>query len=279
MKQSFFNSIDMFHISYMEQKIEYNMTGQHYHNGYEFMLIIDGVRHVFYGNEMKELTKGDLLIISPFVPHYTETPKGQTFKRFLLNTSEDYFDDVLTDEEKNDLFSDIHTGVIHLNEDDFKTILGLYNNLDNVLARKHTVSKLKLFKMHIACFIQEISFLAKSYMIDFDEPNKINNFYFSKAIEYINKHYTEEITLDFIAKYVHMSKSNFCLMFKKETGNTFLSYLQLLRSTKAHKLLINTDYSIEKVAETVGFSSIQQMERVFNSLYKKTPREMRKAEI
>lgn len=274
MNKMFYNSIDGFHISYVEYIIPYSMTSKHYHNAYEFFLLMDGTRYVFYDNRLTELKKGDLIILKPFIPHYTETPESKSFKRFLLNVTEEYYDDVFTNPEKSDLFSNIRTGIYHLSDTDYKRILGAYQKMYDVLGEKHTQSKMKIFKMQTACFIHELGIVTKAYTVG-DEPVGIKNDNLSNAIEYINSHYTENISLDFIAKYAHMSQSNFCLVFKRETGNTFLNYIQSLRGTKAHRLLLETKMSVGEIAEKTGFSTIQQMERVFNNLYGKTPREMR----
>ena len=274
MSELFFENIEAFHISYSEHNVPNNMICSHYHNGYEFMLIMEGVRNIFYGDFMKTLRKGDFVIIRPFIPHYTETPEGQTFKRFLLNTSENYYDDILTDTENNDLFANIKTGKISLTNDDYNKILLLYEDMYEVLERKHTPSKLKLFKLRTACFIQEVGYISQKYSYD-SYTKDVQGISLFNAIQYINKHYNEDITLDFIADYAHMSKSNFCLVFKKETGNTFLNYIHSLRCAKAHELLLNSNLSIGMTAEKTGFKSIQQMERMFKKIYGKSPREMK----
>lgn len=275
MKQSFFNHIDDFHISYQENRINHNMTSQHYHNAYEFLLIIDGIRYIFFDSAMQKLRRGDLLILKPFVPHYTETPPALSFERFVFNVTEEYFADVMTEAERKDLFSGIHTGVIHLDEEGFSKIFSSYAAMYDALGKKHTLSKMKLFQMRAACFIQDTTSVTESCPAALSEPEQISNSNLSGAIEYINTHYRENITLDFIADYAHMSQSNFCLVFKRETGNTFLHYIQLFRGTQAHKLLLNTDDSVGIIAEKTGFHSVQQMERVFKRLYGKTPRDLR----
>ena len=275
MIKSFFNRIDDFHISYQENRIEHNMTSQHYHNAYEFLLIMDGERYIFFENSMQKLRKGDLLILSPFVPHYTQTPPTLSFERFVLNVTEEYFKDIMTEKEQKDLFSKINTGIIHLDDEGYKKVLDLFNMMYSALAVKHTESKMKLFKMRIACFLQDIGLIAKNNPYDRIAPKKVKNSALIDAIAYINAHSSDNITLDFIAGYAHMSQSNFCLMFKRETGNTFLNYIQLLRCAQAHKLLIGTNMPIGKIAEKTGFTSVQQMERTFKKNYAKSPREMR----
>lgn|GEM_PF-129802 len=275
MEHSFFDHIRDFHISYQERKIEQSMTSQHYHNAYEFLLLMDGSRYIFLNNSMQEMKSRDLLILKPFVSHYTQTPPMQSFERFVFNSAEDYFDDIMTEEEQRDLFSGISTGIIHLDEKNYERILASYRSMYDLLAQRHTASKMKIFKMRAACFIQDVAEVSKLCPSSLSEPTRYKNSNLGGAIEYINKHYTEDITLDFITQYAHMSQSNFCLVFKKETGNTFLEYINRLRSTLAHKMLTNTNESVGSIALATGFGSVLQMDRMFKRFYNKTPKQMR----
>ncbi|MGN1203374.1 MAG: helix-turn-helix domain-containing protein, partial [Eubacterium sp.] len=79
-----------------------------------------------------------------------------------------------------------------------------------------------------------------------------------------------------IIKYSHMSRANFCRVFKKETGNTFLQYLNNLRIAYAHSLLTETNMPIQRISEKSGFSSVLHFDRVFKNIHGITPSAMRK---
>ena len=96
------------------------------------------------------------------------------------------------------------------------------------------------------------------------------------ALEYVHSHYQENITLDFIAKHVSMSKSNFCLVFHKAVGETFAHYLNHVRISHAHRLVCETKLSVREIAEKTGFSSSSYMISVFKKFTSKTPQELRK---
>ncbi|MFC4596818.1 response regulator transcription factor [Cohnella hongkongensis] len=87
-----------------------------------------------------------------------------------------------------------------------------------------------------------------------------------KAIAYISRHYTGEITLQQLADYVHMSKNYFCLQFKHHTGLNFIDYLIRLRIGKAKELLRDTELKIYEVAGRAGFNDV----KYFSKLFKKT---------
>ena len=73
-----------------------------------------------------------------------------------------------------------------------------------------------------------------------------------------------------------MSKSHFCHLFSKETGSTFLQYVNNLRISEAHRLLLETDMKIHEISDNVGFHSVAQMTRVFKSIHGVSPSQLRK---
>ena len=97
-----------------------------------------------------------------------------------------------------------------------------------------------------------------------------------QAIHYLNEHYRDPIDLDTIADTVHMSKYHFCRLFSKATGATFVEYLNNVRLTKVHQMLLETALSLSQIAEQTGFSSPGHLSRVFGSVYQMSPSKFRK---
>jgi AraC-like DNA-binding protein len=73
-----------------------------------------------------------------------------------------------------------------------------------------------------------------------------------------------------------MSKPHFMRCFKKETGQSFDTYLNRFRITKAQALLASTDLPITRVGQDVGFSDQSYFGLVFRRLLQITPRDYRK---
>ena len=60
-------------------------------------------------------------------------------------------------------------------------------------------------------------------------------------------------------------------LFKKETGQTFSSYLTQCRLAKAQRLLETGKYKISEVSELVGYQSISYFSRTFKRVTGRTP--------
>lgn len=75
------------------------------------------------------------------------------------------------------------------------------------------------------------------------------------AIDYIMKHYNEPLSLTIIAEKVHVTPNYFSRVFRKETNENFIEWLNKYRIEKAKEFL--TDFSLKtyEVAEKVGFNN------------------------
>ncbi len=93
---------------------------------------------------------------------------------------------------------------------------------------------------------------------------------------YIQKHYTEKVTLDDIAKSGNISKSTCLVIFKKYLCDTPTNYLINYRLNHALVLLKETDLSVSEIALSVGFNGISYFTETFRKVYGCSPSAYRK---
>ena len=100
------------------------------------------------------------------------------------------------------------------------------------------------------------------------------------ALNYINSHLDENLTIQLIAKNTNISKSVLYRKFRVHFGCTISEYINKIRIQKASELL-NTDLSIEEIAQITGYSSGSYFSKMFKKekgisplKYKKTQKEM-----
>jgi AraC-like DNA-binding protein/quercetin dioxygenase-like cupin family protein len=91
--------------------------------------------------------------------------------------------------------------------------------------------------------------------------------------EYIDRHYSDPMTVDDAASIVCMSKSHFMRFFKQVAGQPFVSHLNHFRIAKAQSLLQTTDMSIADVSQESGFCDQSYFGLVFRKLVHMSPRE------
>ena len=99
---------------------------------------------------------------------------------------------------------------------------------------------------------------------------------FSRVIDYIEAHFTENIDLDSIARAIGSHPVTVSKIFTKSTGVGFHYYLQYQRCSHAAYLLKNKNMNISEIAYESGFGSIRSFNRAFFAVYNITPTQYRK---
>ncbi|MDF2942559.1 MAG: response regulator [Herbinix sp.] len=93
-----------------------------------------------------------------------------------------------------------------------------------------------------------------------------SRFMINQALNFIEYHYSEDISLDDVAKELNLSKHYLCSAFKKETGENMSLYINNLRIEKAKQLLLESDFKIKEIFERVGYSNQQYFSKVFKKI-------------
>lgn len=107
-------------------------------------------------------------------------------------------------------------------------------------------------------------------------PADLKNKKIEKIIAYINKKYTENITLDHISSLAAMNPTAFCRFFKENTGKTLIQYITDMRIGYACKLLAHDTFNISQISMECGFESIVHFNRCFKKNMGITASEYRK---
>lgn len=87
----------------------------------------------------------------------------------------------------------------------------------------------------------------------------------SQAVQIIQQELQDSLFATEVSTRVHLSRSYFCQCFKKILGISFNHYLRKSRVEKAEELLLKSDYSIQIIAEKIGYAD----EKYFSNLFKK----------
>lgn len=107
-------------------------------------------------------------------------------------------------------------------------------------------------------------------------PNRKISPHVTAAMEWIKQNYTKQINLEDMCPEIGVSYSHLARQFVKEQGITPVQFLTQLRLEHGMHLLLNTDESIEKIAEECGFSSANYFTKVYKRVLHITPSEYRR---
>jgi len=96
------------------------------------------------------------------------------------------------------------------------------------------------------------------------------------AKQYIEAHYAESnLSVEHLCNYLNVSATYFSVMFKKETGMSFISYLTKVRLEHAVELLDHTEDKSYQIAEKVGYTEANYFSYVFKKQYGISPSKYR----
>ncbi len=95
-------------------------------------------------------------------------------------------------------------------------------------------------------------------------------------VDYIRKHYEENISRNTLADLVHFTPEYVGKMFKKEMGVSINDYINTLRIAKAKDLMVSTNYKIIDIALMVGFDNMPYFSSVFKKYEGISPAEYKK---
>ena len=100
-----------------------------------------------------------------------------------------------------------------------------------------------------------------------------------KTKAYVKEHYSESgLSIGDVCRTLGVSESYFSSVFKKETGESFVSYLTEYRMETAARLLLETSDKSYVIGKKVGFEDANYFSYVFKKQYGVSPTRYRKRE-
>lgn len=148
-------------------------------------------------------------------------------------------------------------------------IIDLY--FETISVKNEKEDKLKQFLKNACCHcntIGNLKGLLKKYLSeDMEARLKILETESVKPIrqakQYIEEHYNEKIVLEDIAHIVDLNPVYFSVLFKKETGFNFTTYLVNIRMETAKQMIRTSNKTIAAIADEVGYKDTRYFSQIF----------------
>lgn len=107
------------------------------------------------------------------------------------------------------------------------------------------------------------------------ETTNLQEFYVREAINYIEKNYNNNISVEDIAKWCNLDRSYFGKIFKSSMKTTPQEFLIKYRLSKACEMLKDKNTSIKDIAELTGYPNQFYFSKAFKNVYNMTPSKWR----
>ena len=95
---------------------------------------------------------------------------------------------------------------------------------------------------------------------------KDGSFIVSNAVQYMQEHFQEKITLPEVAEKIYVSQWHLSKLLNRHMGKNFSEVLNSIRIEKAKELMKDPSLRLADIAEMVGFLDVAHFSRVFKKL-------------
>ncbi|MEG0125072.1 MAG: AraC family transcriptional regulator [Clostridia bacterium] len=262
-EQSPYAEVKLLHVTLAQSDTDWHST-PHTHAFVELFYCLRGTGQFYIAGKYRNVGADDLVIINPSVEHTEVATSKEPLEyialgvggiEFILNKNEELPFLVYNFKDHQDEIAMLVKTIMQ--EVDSK------NELYEVVCR----NLLEILLIRIFKYIDGEAVATDGR----DHKNCV------LAKHYIDTHYAENISLDYLADMAHLNKYYLVHAFVKEYSISPINYLTARRIRESKYLLANTDHTLSQISGILGFSSPAGFSRSFKKLENKTPWEYRKA--
>jgi len=275
------NHNTFYYFDYDERDYSINMEFEHYHPFFEIMILLGKeADHLIEGHPY-HLQTNDIVLLAPSRLHKSVYPKGEASKRIIISFMfpEDYFG---FKETYDTLLSPFNAEVpiYRFEPEDRRKLLDVINSIYSFSKSvKYNNSETDTFYVHFK--FQE--FLHNLYSLQDKNIYKDDTTYNSierkiyDITSYIHANYSEDLSLEGLAEQFYISPCYLSHQFKAVTHFNLMNYIQMTRIKNVEYRLISTNDKISDIAESCGFASFSQFNRIFKKITGTSPSDFRKS--
>lgn len=252
----------------------------HWHDAFEFGILLDGNLDFYTGETCLKLTKGDCIFVNSNILHMAKQtdprenavmigiafpatlfPIGNAFQKYFQSVIQMPFDGfrIGTDSSHYLKISQAIKDICGLQETDYGY-------------------ELQCFGLISQLWIHTLGYIAeKNHSFVIKGTPRHHSDTVKKMISYIQEHFSDNITIGDLTEHAHVSRSECFRAFHRYTGKKPMEYINEYRLLQAAGLLRDTSLSVSEIGSSCGFGSSSYFGKLFKEKYRVTPLEYRKS--
>lgn len=250
----------------------------HFHNYMEIGFCYYGGGELVLGDEQYRFKGGQFTVITRNFPHTTESDPGTISRwEYLFLDMEEFL--------RGFSISSART------ERMIRRILASGGNLYSEEEYPELAAKIRgimdIMRKAEAFYLEEASGILYSVLAEVarissggdEEPLEADNVrtvnMVARVLDYISEHYMEQIRVEELAKFCHISESHFRRVFSAHMKMGPLEYINIVRIRAACEHLKKTDESVADIAYKCGFVTNSTFNRNFRQIMGVSPMQWR----
>lgn len=247
-------------------------VGWHFHEGFEILFLLEGATaYEFKSGQTVELHGGEFLVVPPHIVH-----RGKHDVRSPSRICGLALTPKVELAGKNTTFT--HANLVHLTRSLKQAAMAVHplnSTLREIIRRLMDEGDAYWNQPEDAVGHATLRTLVCDAILEtvrqIHSPSQKPDHIVAAAIEYLNQHFLEPLSVDKLGEFLGYSRSRTFELFKSQTGLTPKDYLVRARVEKAEELLCQTRRPIIDIAHSVGFNSSQYFSTVFRRYTGQTP--------
>lgn len=252
------DNVKLLYITQSSFSKEWNST-PHTHKNTEIFYVVRGHGLFNVNKETFPIKEDDAIVVNPMIPHTEIGIKDETFEYIVLGISGLEFLNK----------SDNGSGYALSNYEDYKhEVLFYFKTLVIEATNKHIQYQAMCQNL---VEILVINLTRRANLELAIQPQYAGNKECVMVERYINSHFKENITLDFLSELTYTNKYYLAHEFKKYKGISCINYMIQKRIDEAKTLLKTTNLSINEISNILGFSSQSYFTQAFRKSTNMSP--------
>ncbi len=244
----------------------YNETSN-WHSNIEVIVVLCGHGKVQYGADTLEVLAGDIVVFNTSVLHRVHKSDNILYHCVIID------DDFC---EENGIYtSKLTFNKIFRDKNTESLCIKAADNCVNYNSDKSAINAAKARNAVLSLLIDLCEKHLSSAENNASESKNISEKYVKRVIAHLNEHHADNVSLESLAAMCGISKCHLAREFKRYTGQTVLTYTNLLRCKHAEQC-ISAGMSVTEAAMECGFESISYFSRTYKKLFGKSPSKINK---
>ena len=238
---------------------------KHWHNTVEIFLVLEGNIDFYVNNQYYSLSHGQFILVNSNEIHSIEAPK-ENYTIVLQIPQE------TLEEYRNDEYLLFKSTRYEKDSELIELIQRMYDVYSEKKYGYELEVKSDYYKLlHILITKYKEIHVDKERIRQNRQLEKL-----SKITNYIQENYNKNISLESVAEVFGFSPTYLSRIFQKYASINYKSYLLNVRVEYGFKELVNTERSINEIAENNGFPDSRSFAKAFFKRYGLLPSEYRK---
>ena len=264
----------------LKQDMGWHMHKLHFHEYIEITLILSDGGQVFLDKDMYPLNSNTLIVLKPNTLHRTTLlDSSQLFQRYVLRIMPGMVEHLSTPHTNFSSILKNSSPCVQLSEAQARELAALFESLRTPVKDdefgadvEQSITLLRILLRVCGAIrgsdpraaLPDAAASADAFNPDYERIQPI--------LAYIRSHYTQPITLDFLAEHFHISKHYLCHTFKKGIGFSVMEYIIQARIIESQRLL-REGASVQEACEASGFRSYAHYIRTFTNYVGISPKQ------